>query len=377
MSATPQDKARAAFDKARKATKAAGKDAGNGAALIVPSMSLAQISAAEQASPDWLYDKLLPVGAFLIVGRPKIGKSWLLLQFALCAGVGADFLDFEASGVCAGLYIAAEDTDERIQRRLRAIGVQAPSNVEVLTQPAFLALATTYSASMTLLEFLDRYLQEHPHVRFVLLDTEETCRATWDGERAANDNRRITTQDYAQTRGFDELGLRRKVLIGLVNHTRKNANGKAAGDPHEQINRTNVALAGASGSLVLSNHPDADPLDVSERRRLLAVRGRDLDDDVMLLLEHSKGGTFKNLGQYFQVRQAEVEQQVLEAVADLQDGDQWTSTSDVAEHTGMSKGAVKSALHRMRKGNRIVWNGQRVETKKGKGGGVRLVPVVQ
>lgn len=348
------------------------------AALETPRVTLAQILASEPMATTWLYRGLLPVGAFLITGRPKIGKSWLLLQFSMCAGMGSQFLGYDADGACAGLYIAAEDNPTRMQSRLRTMAAVPPDNITVWTMAEFRGLAQKYSDTMTLLQFLDRYLQEHPETRFVLLDTEETCRAIWAGERRTNDNRRITQQDYEQTRGFDELALRRKVLIGLVNHASKGkANTKQAGDPHELINRTNVALAGASGQLVLANYPDSDPLDTSERKRLLAVRGRDLDDDLTLVVEHEKCGTFKNCGPYFKVRQADAEQQVLEAIEELQAdaGEEWISLRDVAEHAGNTTNAVKKALGRMRKRNEFVWKSWRIETKKGKGGGVRLAPI--
>lgn len=347
-------------------------------ALETPRNTLANILAAEPMATTWLYRGLLPVGAFLITGRPKIGKSWLLLQFSICAGHGDQFLGYDADGACAGLYVAAEDNTTRMQSRLRVMGAVPPNNITVWTMGEFRELAQKYGDTSTLLQFLDRYLQEHSETRFVLLDTEETCRAIWAGERRTNDSRRITQQDYEQTRGFDELALRRKVFIGLVNHASKGkGNTKQAGDPHEQINRTNVALAGASGQLVLANYPDADPLDTSERKRLLAVRGRDLDDDLTLVVEHEKNGTFKNCGAYFKVRQADAEQQVLEAIEELQAdaGEEWISVRDVAEHATTTTNAVKKALARMRKRNEFVWKHWRIETKKGKGGGVRLAPI--
>jgi hypothetical protein len=346
--------------------------------LETPRTTLAQILAGEPIPTTWIYRGLFPIGAFLITGRPKIGKSWLLLQFSICAGTGDDFLGFEADGVCPGLYIAAEDTKARMQNRMRSIGAVPPDNVTVWTQEDFIGIAQKYSDTMTFYQFLERYLHEHPEVRWMLIDTEVTCLQFWEGERNSHNNERITSKDYKQTRGFDEIALRRKVLIGLVNHAGKgHGNSKIAGDLHEQINRTNTALAGASGQLVLANYPDTDPLDPSERKRLLAVRARDLDDDLTLVVEHEKCGTFKNCGPYFQVRQADSEQQVLEAIEELQAeaGEEWISVREVAEQATLTPNAVKKALGRMRKRNEFVWKQWRIETKKGKGGGVRLTPI--
>jgi len=251
------------------------------APIEAPGTTLADIEAGTYSPTLWVFYGLLCIGAFLIVGRPKIGKSWLLIQLATAAGRGLDFLGFNPSGAMSGLLILAEDTKERVQRRIRATGEAPPHNVTVWTQEEFAGLAKKYSSTLSLTDFLDRYLEQHPHFRFVLLDTESTCRAIWQGERQEKDSRRATDVDYSQTRSFDVIALRHRVHIGLVNHTGKMI-GKREADPHELINRTNVALAGCSGSLVLTNYPDADPLDTTERRRLLAVRGRDLDDDLML-----------------------------------------------------------------------------------------------
>lgn len=354
----------------------------NGTALDLPGTTLATIAGAQLEPSTWLYRGLLPIGAHLVVGRPKVGKSWLLLQLAMCLGTGADFLDFEAEAAMAGLYVDPEDTDERLHRRIRTIGETPPSCIRVWTGAEFTELARRYSDSLTLISFLDRVLTERPELRFVILDTEATCNALWNGERAAKHSERIVEADYAQARQFDQLALKHKVAILLVNHTRKatGKQGSGTSDPHEQINRTNTALAGCSGSIVLTSLPDADPMDTSERRRVFAVRARDVDDDLALILEHDrKSGTFRKLGRYFEVRQAAAEVEVLKALEELYAevaAGEWLPISELAAAASTSAQAVKNALHRMRKGNRLVWNGRRIESKKGRKGGVRLVPIV-
>ena len=275
-----------------------------------------------------------------------------------------------------GLLVLAEDTQERVQRRIRATGEAPPRTVITWTYEDFAALARKYSDGMTLADFLDRYLEQHPQCRLIVLDTESTCRAIWAGERQEKDSRRITEQDYSQTRAFDAVALKRRAAILLVNHTGKLA-GKRDADPHELINRTNVALAGCSGSIVLTNYPDADPLDASDRRRLLAVRGRDLDDDLLLAVEHQRNGTFKSLGPYQHVRQTELEAEVLEAISTLtaDDPGEYVTFKAIAAEIGCSRDNVKRAMRQMRDNNRTTWNGKRIEVRKGPEGGARLVDV--
>jgi 5S rRNA maturation endonuclease (ribonuclease M5) len=346
--------------------------------IEAPATTLADIEAGTYTSTLWLLYGLLCVGAFLIVGRPKIGKSWWLLQLATALGRGFEFLGYAPTGALHGLVILAEDTKERVQRRIRATGQTPPGTVTVWTQQEFTDLAAKYSGSMNLTDFLDRYLEQHPQCRFVLIDTETTCRAIWEGEAQAKDNRRITEKDYSQTRAFDVLALRRRVFIGLVNHTGKMA-GKREADPHELVNRTNVALAGCSGSIVLTGYPDADPLDASDRRRLLAVRGRDLDDDLLLAVEHQRNGEFTSLGAYSQVRQTELEEDVLEAIAAMtaDTPGEYVTYKAIASELDCSRDNVKRAVRQMREKNRVTWKGKRLEVRKGPEGGARLMEIVE
>jgi hypothetical protein len=342
--------------------------------LALPTITLSDISGGTYAPTRWMFHGLLPCGAFLWVGRPKIGKSLLLLQMATAAGRGFDFLDHEAEGPMAGLLILAEDTDERVQRRVHGTQTVAPSNVMVWTRKTFGEIAEKYSSSMSLPEFLDRYLQQNPSCRFIVLDTEETCRAIWEGEKQEKDTRRITQVDYSQTRGFDTVAMKHRVHIALVNHTRKQGGGKSSADPHELINRTNVALAGCSGSLVLTNYPDADPLDTSDKRRLIAIRGRDIDHDLVLAVEHQQDGTFKSLGPYSSVRQTDLEEQVLKAIETLgtDNPGEFVTYQAIADEIGCSRPNVKRAVRQMKDNNRTVWKGRRLYVKPGRDGGARL-----
>lgn len=62
-------------------------------AISVP--SLADVSATSVPPRTWFFEQIVPAGAFLIVGRPKIGKSWLLLQLALATARRQSFLGYQ------------------------------------------------------------------------------------------------------------------------------------------------------------------------------------------------------------------------------------------------------------------------------------------
>jgi RecA-family ATPase len=83
---------------------------------------------------------IFPEGVILLASRPKLGKSWLILQTSAAVATGRVTLvpsDHPVQGDV--LYLALEDTPRRLQRRLtKYFGAQRE------TWPARLRLATTW-----------------------------------------------------------------------------------------------------------------------------------------------------------------------------------------------------------------------------------------
>jgi biotin operon repressor len=338
--------------------------------------SLAQINSGVHPTNAPLLQGMLFCGAWLLVGRPKIGKSWLQLQLALAVAEHHEFLGFACAMPQAEvLMICAEDNAGRLQGRLQALGVgTAPQGCHVITQGEFMALAESYADLGPFPQFLELWLAAHPAVKLVLIDTEVAVRQIWGGAASEDGSARVTEADYKQTRAYDALALKMQICILLVNHAKKK-NGEYS-DIHELINRSNTALAGASGSIVLADPPDADPFDPTQKLRLLGVRGRDIRDDILLAVrQHEEMPYFSSEGPYAQVRQSEAQELTLLALEQIMPGmeeGQYVSSADLSEHMDKSRAAVKRCISRMLSKNLLVWKGYRVDVKRGKGGGLRL-----
>ena len=75
-------------------------------------------------------DGLLCPGLYLFVGEPKIGKSFCMLQMAYNVSRGEPFLGFDVPSPSPVLYLALEDTEERLQERLfRMFGTKVTDNL--------------------------------------------------------------------------------------------------------------------------------------------------------------------------------------------------------------------------------------------------------
>lgn len=339
------------------------------AAGAVKPRTMAEIGAQEYVDPHPLIREMLYPGAWLVVGRPKVGKSWLLLQLALAVAEGQTFLQHHCQQAEV-LALFSEDTDRRIKQRLDALGVShAPEGCYVLNRGDVSELARDFAEDMSFENWLTLWLKQHPKVRLVVIDTETTVRQVWSGQ-CQNNVAKVTEQDYKATRQFDEVALMRDVVILLVNHTGKQR-GKVF-DLHEMINRSLTSVAGASGSIVLADPPGSDPLDTDQRTRVLAIRGRDLTADKMLAVEQQKEmPCFLSNGPYREVVQSKAEDQLMTAVreitAQLEEGEYATS-SDIAASAGMSTNTARQYLCRMA---RLTRYGLKV--KQGRKGGYRVV----
>lgn len=72
-------------------------------------------------APKWAVPDLLAEGANLLVGPPKVGKSWLALTIAIAVASGGKALDRIEVDEGEVLYLALEDTGRRLKSRLRKI----------------------------------------------------------------------------------------------------------------------------------------------------------------------------------------------------------------------------------------------------------------
>ena len=95
----------------------------------------ADLQAMEFPPINWVVPGILPEGLTILAGKPKLGKSWLALDMALSVAGGGSVLGRECEPGPA-LYLALEDNQRRLQRRLTLIEphLSWPADLELHTQ---------------------------------------------------------------------------------------------------------------------------------------------------------------------------------------------------------------------------------------------------
>lgn len=197
---------------------------------------------------------IVPEGLSLLVGAPKIGKSWMVLSHALaCASGGVTLGTLRVGYARPVLYLALEDGDRRMQQRCRVLlgSDPIPDRFEYLTRVEPGQLLATVTA----------WLELHPGLApLVILDTlGKVMPPSLPGESSYQ-------RDYRVGASLAALCAERPGVALLVNHHDRKA---GAEDFVDSVSATH-GLAGAADAVTALTR------DRGGADGLLKVTGRDV-----------------------------------------------------------------------------------------------------
>ena len=193
---------------------------------------------------------LLPQGLAIIGGAPKVGKSWLILDWCVRIAKGETIWNFSTTKGTT-LYVSLEDTASRLQERLLSITDEAPN-----------VFFTTFSFKIGegLEEQIKSFVADHPGTALIVIDTFQMIRNTGSEFSYAS--------DYNEIEILKKLAEELKITILLVHHLRKQGDS----DPFNMLSGTNGLAGGVDTMFVL---------DKSKRcstNATLYCSGRDIED---------------------------------------------------------------------------------------------------
>ena len=91
--------------------------------LVGRSYTAQQLLARDLPELNWVVPGLIAEGLIIVAGRPKLGKSWLVLQLCIKVSTGGQMLGPYHVEAGEALYIALEDSERRLQNRLKKLGI--------------------------------------------------------------------------------------------------------------------------------------------------------------------------------------------------------------------------------------------------------------
>lgn len=303
--------------------------------------TLAAILATDFPPMHWAIPELLPEGCILLGGRPKAGKSLLVLNIALAVATGGIALNHYPVEPGDVLYYDLEGNPRRLQKRANQM---LPVIGKGILPSRFTVRFNAPAIGQGLEEDIRAWRATHPEARLVIIDILARVRPSAQSRSPYQD-------DYKIIAALQTLATTLGITILIVVHTRK----ASADDPFDEFNATNGLLGAADGGMILRRtRKKADAV--------LHVTGRDLEEDLALALKlDSSTALWAAIGDAEEHQYNITEQEIINVL--VQYG-QAMKPGAIAGHLGIGtednagRARIRQACRRMEEKNILVNNGE-------------------
>jgi AAA domain len=236
---------------------------------------------------------IVPEGATLLVSRPKLGKSWLVLDLALATAADRFTLgELKPPSVGDVLYLALEDGRRRLQRRITKLlptfSGEWPERLKIVTE--------WRRANEGGLTDIEDWIKRAQSPRLIIIDTLAQFRRRSNGKTTP-----VYEDDCVAISDLQKLASKYNIGIIIVHHDRK----AEADDVFDTV----------SGSLGLTG--GADTVLIMKRRSgtvTLHVRGRDVEESEIALHFNKETCRWLILGPAAEVNRSAERTRVLSAL---------------------------------------------------------------
>lgn len=291
----------------------------------------AELMGRDFPEPRWAVPGLLAEGLNLLVGAPKLGKSWLVLGLGVAVASGGMALGKIPVEQGSVLYAALEDNPRRLQSRLRAV-------LQGDDVPADLHITTSLPRGEQMVELVAEWLVAHPDARLVIVDVLRKVTPRTDG-------RNIYEADYDAMSSLKQLADTHKVAVVAVHHTRKSAD---EGDVFNEVSGS-TGLTGAADAILIAKRAR------NTSEAVLHVTGRDITEQDYGLTWHVETCSWQLLEEPAMVAGMGSTRRTLLAWVAEHQGDTPTL---MAEGTGVALPTVKQTVRRMVEDNQLDTDGE-------------------
>ncbi|MBB4067421.1 AAA family ATPase [Gellertiella hungarica] len=265
---------------------------------------------------SYVVDGYIAEGLTILAGRPKLGKSWMALGFAVAVATGGQALgvDCEPGEV---LYLALEDNRRRLKERLEVV-LYPPASRPDMSRLSLVTEAAKIGGG--LVEFLDEWRKAAEQPKLVIIDTLSMVRPP------KKSNQDSYAADYDAISPLQKWAGEHGVAVVVVHHVRK----AEAEDPLEAVSGTNGLTGAADTIMVLNRNTDGPKL---------YGRGRDIEE-IEKALRFDKG-RWEVLGDADEVKRSDQRRSVLRV---LEEAERALSPDDISKEIGMKVNNVNQQL---------------------------------
>jgi hypothetical protein len=309
---------------------------------IPTTFTASEVLAMELPPTKWLAEEIIPPGVGILGGKPKFGKSWLVLNLAVnvarCTPLFGRFPVAQGSV----LYLALEDNHWRLQERLTEMGVSGDE--PFMSKIHFAIWWPRFDEDHHGLEYVEKHIDDIGDCVLVVIDLLENVRP---GKKGNKSDYELAYQDL---NAIKRIAQNRDITILMLHHTNKTQSD----NPLDSILGTTGLTGGTDFTMILQRDGDG-----RSPNGTLIVRGRDLRADIKARLT-LMDGWWKWLGTVDQVRKNDNDNRVLAVLTS-----EPQSFTGIEKESQLKKGTCSGVL------SRLVRDGLAIRERNGK---YRLAP---
>jgi hypothetical protein len=268
----------------------------------------------------WAVPDLIAEGMSILAGRPKIGKSWLLMHIAIAIATGGRVLQTTPVEQGPVLYLALEDTPRRLQKRIRLL---QPQDADLSRLHLRTRWPRLLDGGLELLEQEIRRIRP----RLVVVDTLAKIRT----HKIREDN--AYAADYGFVAELKRLADDHSTSLLGNHHTSKSPRS----DPVDEVSGT-LGLTGAADSVLVLKR------ERQQSEATLFLTGRDVEEQEIAITADVANQVWQSHGSAAQHRMSQQRKDVLELLGKHPGG---LRPRDIADLLAKNQGAVRGLLWKM------------------------------
>lgn len=275
-------------------------------------------------------------GLTILAGKPKLGKSWLLLHAAIAVASGGFTLGDIHCPEGDVLYCALEDNQRRLQSRMtKLLGISRPWPKRM----QYYCLGEMPRLNEGGLDLIRQWIEAAEHPRLIVIDTFVTVRAPKKNNQPAYD------ADYESGKELQRIANEYGIAIVIVHHQRK----LEADDVFDTVSGT-LGLTGIVDTILVLKRETSGTT-------ILYGRGRDLAEIEKAVIFNNDACSWTITGSASEARMSNDRRVIVDVLVEL--GEPATPI-EIARLAGLKHGNVKKLAARMAK------EGLLTKTDKGK-----------
>jgi hypothetical protein len=279
----------------------------------------------------YVVPQYVPEGVTLLIGRPKIGKSWLALDLAIACSSGLTVLGSLNPTEGDVLYLALEDSKRRLQRRVDKL--LSPFSEAWSERLSIVEAGGWRRADQGGLEDIEEWAATATKPVLVVIDTLARFRKPVDGKQ------QVYAADTEAIACLQKIAIKHNLAIVVVHHDRK----AEADDPFDTVSGS-LGLTGAADTILILKRQTGGGM-------TLYARGRDIEERETAVRFEKTTCRWSILGEASAVQRSAERARVITV---LTEAGRPLSVGEIVAETGFKRNAADVLLGRMAKEREIV-----------------------